>query len=79
MGPLNGVVGVGRLVVAFFCAAILLLFVFAGVGVIVLGFFVLLGMLPAALIFPYLLPLLIPLAIPLGLCRAGAENKPIII
>lgn len=65
---INGeeVAGVGGGVVAsisFFCAAILLLFVFAGLGVIVLGFFVFIGMLVAVLPFPFLLPLLIPLAI----------------
>jgi hypothetical protein len=65
-GPLDGAIGAGGLVVALialFCAAILLVFVLAGIGVIVLGFFVLLGVIMAALAFPFLLPLLIPLAI----------------
>jgi len=65
-GPLKGVIGAGGLVVALialFCAAILLVFVFAGIGVIVLGFFLLVGMILAVLAFPFLLPLLIPLAI----------------
>jgi len=47
--------------VAFFCVAILLAFVFAGVGLIVLGLIVLGGLLAALLVFPFLLPLLIPL------------------
>ena len=65
-GPLKGVIGAGGLVVALialFCAAILLVFVFAGIGVIVLGCFVLVGMILAVLAFPFLLPLLIPLVI----------------
>jgi len=65
-GPLKGVIGAGGLVVALialFCAAILLVFVFAGIGVIVLGFFLLVGMILAVLAFPFLLPLLIPLVI----------------
>jgi len=48
-------------VVALFCAAILLAFVFAGVGLVVLGVLVLGGLLAAWLTFPFLLPLLIPL------------------
>ena len=64
--PLKGAIGAaGMLValVALFCAAILLVFVFAGIGVIVLGGFVFVGLILVALIFPFLLPLLIPLAI----------------
>jgi hypothetical protein len=65
-GPLKDTVGVGGLVVALialFCAATLLVFVFAGIGVIVLGCFVIVGIIMATLAFPFLLPLLIPLAI----------------
>jgi hypothetical protein len=65
-GPLKDAIGVGGLVVALialFCAAILLVFVFAGIGVIVLGCFILVGMIIAVLGFPFLLPVLIPLAI----------------
>jgi len=47
--------------VALFCVAILLVFVFAGVGLVVLGVLVLGGLLAAWLAFPFLLPLLIPL------------------
>ena len=66
IGLLKGVIGAGGLVVALialFCAAILLVFVFAGIGVIVLGFFVFVAMNLAGLAFPFLLPLLIPFAI----------------
>lgn len=48
-------------IVALFCAAILLVFVFAGIGLIALGVLVLAGFLGAWLAFPFLLPLLIPL------------------
>jgi hypothetical protein len=50
-------------IVGMFCAAILLTFVFAGIGLILLGAFVLAGLLLAWLAFPFLVPLLIPLAI----------------
>ena len=50
-------------VVALFCAAILLAFVFAGIGLVVLGALVLAGLVAAWIAFPFLLPLLIPLVI----------------
>ena len=65
-GPLKGAIEAAGLVVALialFCAAILLLFVFAGIGVIVLGCFIFVGIILTWLTFPFLLPLLIPLAI----------------
>ena len=65
-GPLKGAVGVAGLIVAsiaLFCAAILLVFVFAGVGLFVLGCMVFLGLILAGFAFPFLLLLLIPLAI----------------
>ena len=65
-GPLKDVIGAGGLVVALialFCAATLLVFVFAGIGVLVLGCMVLFGMILTGLAFPFLLPVLIPLAI----------------
>jgi hypothetical protein len=65
-GPLKGAIGISGLVVALIalaCAAILLAFVFAGIGVIVLGLVVLAGLVLAMLAFPFLLPVLIPLAI----------------
>lgn len=48
-------------IVALFCAAILLVFVFAGTALIVLGALVIAGFLAACLVFPFLLPLLVPL------------------
>jgi hypothetical protein len=65
-GPLKDAIGAGGLVVALialFCAATLLVFVFAGIGLLVLGCLVVLGLILAGLAFPFLLPVLIPLAI----------------
>lgn len=68
-GPFAYPIGAGGLIVALlalFCAAILLLFVFAGIGILALGGIVLVGLLLVAFYFPFLLPLLIPLAIMWG-------------
>ena len=48
-------------VVVLFCAAILLIFVFAGIGLILLGALALAGLVVLGVAFPFLLPLLIPL------------------
>ncbi|HXV78308.1 MAG TPA: hypothetical protein VEG60_00365 [Candidatus Binatia bacterium] len=61
-GPL-GARGLVVASVALFCAATLLVFVFAGIGIIVLACLVFAGMILAWLLFPFLLPLLIPLAV----------------
>jgi hypothetical protein len=53
--------GVLVAIVGLFCVAILLAFVFTGMGLIVLGALVLCGLLAAWLVLPFLLPLLIPL------------------
>jgi hypothetical protein len=68
-GPFKGAIGAGGLVVALialFCAATLLVFVFAGVGIIVLAGFILGGVILAGFAFPFLLPLLLPLAVVWG-------------
>jgi hypothetical protein len=65
-GPMKGAVGIGGVVVgiiAIFCAAVVLAFVFAGIGVIILGLLVAAGMVVALIMFPFMLPLLIPLFI----------------
>ena len=59
--------GVLVAIVSLFCAAILLVFVFAGTGLIILGVLVIAGLVAAWLAFPFMLPLLIPLLIPLFL------------
>lgn len=64
-------------VVALFCVAILLAFVFAGIGLVVLGILVLAGLVAAWVAFPFLLPLLIPLLIVwlfVALWRGRKEN-----
>jgi hypothetical protein len=48
-------------IVSLFCAAILLVFAFAGTGLMVLGVLVIAGFVAAWSAFPFLLPLLIPL------------------
>jgi len=48
-------------IVALFCAAILLAFVFTGTALMVLGALVIAGFVAAWSAFPFLLPLLIPL------------------
>jgi hypothetical protein len=66
VAPWVGVAGItGWIVgaVALFCLAIVLAFVFAGVGLLILGFFVLAGLVVAWLMFPLLLLLLVPLAL----------------
>ena len=65
-GPLKAVAGVWDLIittVVLFCVAILLAFVFTGVGLIVMGAFLLVGLILLSVAFPFLLPLLIPLFI----------------
>jgi hypothetical protein len=77
-GPLKDAIGVGGLVVALIallCAATLLVFVFAGIGIIVLGCFVIVGTIMAALAFPFLLPLLIPLVILWGFIAITWRTK----
>ena len=49
--------------IALFCAAIFLLFVFAGSGIYTLAAMVFAGMIAAGLVFPFLLVLVIPLAV----------------
>lgn len=49
--------------IAAFCIAILLLFIFTGVGIFVLGIFALIWTVIAVVLFPFLFPILIPLFI----------------
>jgi len=65
IGPLKGAIGAAGLIVgliALFCAAIFLLFVFAGIGIFILGGVILAGLFMAGFAFPFLLVLLLPLA-----------------
>jgi hypothetical protein len=68
-GPLKGTIGAAGLMVgltALFCASIFLLFVFAGIGIFILGGVIVAGLIVAGLAFPFLLVLLLPLAIVWG-------------
>ncbi|HTV98483.1 MAG TPA: hypothetical protein VME42_21000 [Steroidobacteraceae bacterium] len=63
-GPAGlAVEGWGMLVaiVSLFCTAILLVFLFAGAGLIILAALVVIGFVAALFAFPFMLPLLIPL------------------
>jgi hypothetical protein len=53
--------GVLVAVVSLFCAAILMVFVFAGTGLLVFGALVLAGLVAVGFAFPFMLPVLIPL------------------
>lgn len=66
VGPLNGTIGAAGLIIgliALFCAAIFLLFVFAGIGVFLLGAVIIAGLVMTGFAFPVLLFLLLPLAV----------------
>lgn len=66
MGPLKGTIGAAGLIIgliALFCAAIFLLFVFAGIGIFIVGGAIAAGLILAGFTFPFLLVLLLPLAI----------------
>ena len=63
---LKGTIGAAGLIVgliALFCAAIFLLFVFAGIGILILGGVIVVGLILAASAFPFLLIVLLPLAV----------------
>jgi hypothetical protein len=68
-GPLKGTIGAAGLIVgltALFCASIFLLFVFAGIGIYILGCVIVGGLIVAGFAFPFLLVLLLPLAVVWG-------------
>jgi len=77
-GPFSAIISVWGLVltlVILFCAAILLAFVFAGVGLIILGCLAFVGLILAAIASPFLLPLLIPLFIVWVFCSIAHRIK----
>jgi hypothetical protein len=76
-GPFETLVGGWGLIiatVAFFCAAIVMAFVLAGVGLVILGVLALIGFLLLGAVFPFLLPLLIPLLIVWAFCAGAKRN-----
>ena len=81
-GPLDAVIGLWDLIlttVILFCVAILLAFVFAGVGLIIVGCLALVAVIVTAVSLPFLFPLIIPLFIVWAfcaiLCRSKATKK----
>lgn len=76
-GAVTGAWGIISAVVILFCAAIMLVFVFFGAALIVLGCLVLAGSIIAAVTFPFLLPILIPLfAVWLFCCLVRPPRTP---
>ena len=76
-GPLETLVGGWGLIiatVAIFCAAIVMAFVLAGVGLVILGILALVGFFLLAAVFPFLLPVLIPLIIVWAFCAGSRRN-----
>lgn len=64
--PFDAIIGIWSFIltlVILFCVAILLAFVFVGIGLIVLGCLAFVSLILAAIAFPFLLPILIPLFI----------------
>ncbi len=74
-GPLGSILGAILTAVILFCVAILLAFVFAGVGLIVLGSLVLVGFVLASVALLFLLPILIPLFIVWLVCVLAGKAK----
>jgi len=77
-GPLGTAVGLWGIIltaVILFCVAILLAFVFAGVGLVIVGCLALVGIILVAVSLPFLLPLIIPLFIVLVFCAIFRRGK----
>jgi len=77
-GPLAPAIGLWKLILAsviLFSVAILLAFVFAGVGLVILGALALVGLILMALVLPFLLPLFIPLLIVWAFCALLCRHK----
>jgi len=76
VGAVTGTWGVVSAVVILFCAAILLVFVFFGLALMVLGVLVLGGSILAAMTFPFLFPILIPLFVVWLFCCLIKPKRP---
>jgi hypothetical protein len=77
-GPLGTAVGLWGTILAaviLFCVAILLAFVFAGVGLIIVGCLALVGIILIAVALPFLLPLIVPLFIVWVFCAVCRSSK----
>lgn len=78
-GPFATMVGGWELIIttiAIFCTAILMAFVLAGVGLVILGILALIGFFVLAAVFPFLLPVLIPLLIVWAFCAVTRRSAP---
>ena len=75
-GAVTGTWGVISAVVILFCAAILLVFIFFGLALIVLGGLVLAGSILAAMTFPFLIPILVPLFVVWLFCCLVRPPRP---
>ncbi len=76
--PIGGLVEVWGVMVAgvvLFCVAVLLAFVFVGVGLVVVGALALVAVILAAVALPFMLPLLIPLFIVWLFCCMARKSK----
>ena len=76
--PLGALTGLWQIIlttVILFCVAILLVFVFAGAGLVIMGCLALVGVILAAVLLPFLLPLLIPLYIDWLFCALLRQRK----
>ncbi len=77
-GPLAPAIGIWKLILAsviLLSVAILLAFVFAGVGLVILGALALVGLILVAVALPFLLPLLFPLFIVWAFCALLCRRK----
>jgi len=77
-GPFGAVLGLWGTIltaVVLFCVAILLAFVFAGVGLVIVGSLALVGIILVAVSLPFLLPLIIPLFIVWIFCAIFRRGK----
>jgi hypothetical protein len=68
--------GVLVAIVSLFCTAILLIFTFAGTGLIILGVLVIAGLAAVCFAFPFMLPLVIPLFLVWIFVAAVRSRKP---
>jgi len=77
-GPLGTAIGLWGTIlsaVILFCVAILLAFVFAGVGLLIVGCLALVGIILIAVALPFLLPLIVPLFIVWVFCAIFRRGK----
>ena len=77
-GPLGAAVSLWSTIltaVILFCVAILLAFVFAGVGLVIVGCLALVSIILVAVSLPFLLPLIIPLFIVWVFCAIFRRGK----